>query len=68
MEKMCLNCKENLDYSLFYKNKSKKDGLDLWCKICAIEKKAKDRRNKGIEPRRIGPDPEKRKISQENFK
>ena len=68
MEKLCLNCKENLDHSSFYKNKSKKDGLDLWCKNCVIEKKAKIRRNKGIEPRRIGPDPEKRKISQENFK
>jgi len=68
MEKLCLNCKNLLDHSLFYKNKSKKDGLSLWCKTCVLEKKRNIRRKNGIEPRRIGLDPEKRKISQENFK
>jgi hypothetical protein len=68
MEKICLKCKENLYHSFFYKNKSKKDGLDLWCKICVLEKKRNIRRENGVEPRRIGPDPRKRKISQDNFK
>ena len=68
MEKICLKCKENLDHSFFYKNKSKKDGLDLWCKICVLEKKRNIRRENGVKPRRIGPDPRKRKISQDNFK
>jgi hypothetical protein len=68
MEKMCLSCKKNLDCSFFYKNKSKKDGLCDWCKDCVLERKRKKRRENGIEPRRIGSDPEKRKTSQENFK
>jgi hypothetical protein len=68
MEKICLKCKNFFDHSLFYKNKSKKDGLDLWCKNCVNEKKRNIRREKGIEPKRVGPDPEKRKISQQNFK
>jgi hypothetical protein len=68
MEKICLICKEKLDHSCFHKNKTKKDGLCTWCKTCVLENRRKIRRENGIESRRIGLDPEKRKISQENFK
>ena len=68
MEKICLICKEKLDHSCFHKNKTKKDGLCTWCKTCVLENRRKIRRENGIEPRRIGSDHEKRKISQDNFK
>lgn len=32
--KICCTCKQNLDFSLFGKNKSRKDGLQPNCKSC----------------------------------
>lgn len=37
--KMCMRCRHVFDASNFYKNKSKVDGLDGYCKSC--RKKAK---------------------------
>lgn len=34
MNKKCYKCKKLLDYSLFHKNKAKKDGLSSECKSC----------------------------------
>ncbi len=32
--KICCHCKSSFDFSLFYKSKSNKDGLDSRCKTC----------------------------------
>lgn len=37
-QKQCSKCKNILDLSLFSKNKTKKDGLDNYCKKCASER------------------------------
>ena len=68
MEKICTRCKELLDISLFHKHSQTKNSYESWCKKCKKQKALEKRREQGIEPKRIGPDPEKRKISQENFK
>ena len=68
MEKICTHCKELLDISLFHKHSQIKNSYESWCKKCKKQKALDKRREQGIEPRRIGPDTEKRKISQENFK
>lgn len=68
MEKICTHCKESLDISLFHKHSQTKNSYESWCKKCKKQKALDKRREQGIEPRRIGPDTEKRKISQENFK
>ena len=68
MEKICTHCKELLDISLFHKHSQTKNSYESWCKKCKKQKALDKRREQGIEPRRIGPDTEKRKISQENFK
>ena len=68
MEKICTHCKELLDISLFHKHSQTKNSYESWCKKCKKQKALDKRREQGIEPKRIGPDPEKRKISQENFK
>lgn len=68
MEKICAHCSESLDISLFHKHKHTKDGLGSWCKKCLKQKAIDKRREQGIEPKRIGSDPEKRKISQENYR
>jgi hypothetical protein len=39
--KTCKKCEESKDYSSFYKDKSKKDGLDIYCKECNKIRKAK---------------------------
>jgi len=33
--KTCYRCKQSFDVSLFAKNKSKKDGLSIYCKTCS---------------------------------
>lgn len=68
MEKICAHCNELLDTSLFHKHKHTKDGLGSWCKKCLKQNAIDKRREQGIEPKRIGSDPEKRKISQENYR
>jgi hypothetical protein len=39
--KYCSKCKIEKDEREFHKNKSQRDGLDNWCKVCSAEKKAK---------------------------
>jgi hypothetical protein len=34
MEKKCMRCDETKETSMFYKNKHKKDGLQVYCKPC----------------------------------
>ena len=41
MIKICLKCKKELPLTEFHKNKSKKDRLYCYCKICERERKAK---------------------------
>lgn len=36
--KLCSSCQKTLLYEYFYKNKSKKDGLESYCKCCAKKK------------------------------
>jgi len=68
MEKICAHCSESLDISSFHKHKHTKDGFGSWCKKCLKQRAISKRRELGVEPKRIGRDSEKRKISQENFK
>lgn len=68
MEKICTHCNENLDVSLFHKHKFSKDGLGSWCKLCLKERSAEKRREKGIEPKRVGIDLIKRKESNLNYR
>ena len=68
MEKICVRCQKSLDISLFHKHKFSKDGLGSWCKICLKERSAEKRREAGIEPKRIGIDPEKKKLSTLNHR
>jgi hypothetical protein len=68
MEKICTHCKELLDISLFHKHSQTKNSYESWCKKCKKQKALDKRREQGIEPKRIGKDFEKRKISQQNFK
>jgi hypothetical protein len=37
--KTCKKCNEEKEFNLFYKNKTTKDGLNLYCKICFNEKR-----------------------------
>lgn len=39
MNKVCSVCKNNLDFSSFYKSKATKDGLQSTCKICQCSRK-----------------------------
>ena len=53
MLKTCSKCKESKDLSEFSKDKSRKDGLTVWCKICKkvyrqINKKAISDKNKAF--------------------
>jgi len=68
MEKKCVHCNELLDTSLFHKHKQTKDGLGSWCKKCLKQRSQDKRREQGIEPKRIGTDPDKRKISNLNYR
>ena len=68
MEKICTHCNENLDISLFHKHKQTKDGFGSWCKNCLKQRSRDKRREQGIEPKRIGTDPVKRKISNNNYR
>jgi hypothetical protein len=68
MEKICTHCNENLDVSLFHKHKQTKDGFGSWCKKCLKQRSQDKRREQGIEPKRVGIDPEKRKISNLNYR
>lgn len=43
--KKCMHCKINKEFTEFGKNKANKDGMHVWCKICA-SKKAKEYRKK----------------------
>jgi len=43
--KTCLKCKEDKQLSMFSKNASKKDGLNIYCKDCLKIQKAKYRSN-----------------------
>lgn len=54
MQKQCSKCKEILDYSLFYKDKYSKNGLNSSCKICVKNKSTENRRKAGILSRQIG--------------
>ena len=47
-DKKCSKCKENKNISLFYKNKSKKDGFSSYCKDCQsfLEKESLDKSKK----------------------
>lgn len=53
--KICNKCKEEKDFSMFYKNSSRKDGYDTWCKSCSDDYnkqyylKNKEKRRKQIE-------------------
>ena len=47
--KRCTNCNQNLPLSKFWKNKTTKDGYQVWCKVCW--KSATDKRRNG--PKRI---------------
>lgn len=68
MEKICAHCNELLDTSLFHKHKHTKDGLGSWCKKCLKQRAINKRREKGIEPRRVGTDLAKRQISNLNYR
>lgn len=68
MEKICSNCKNTFDISLFQKHVNTKDGLGSWCKNCIRDKSAEKRRENGIEPRRVGIDLEKQKIRSKKYK
>ena len=68
MNKLCTHCNRNLDVSLFHKHKQTKDGFGSWCKNCLKQRSTDKRREQGIEPKRIGIDPEKRKISNSNYR
>jgi len=68
MEKICAHCNELLDISLFHKHKQTKDGLGSWCKKCLKQRAINKRREKGIEPRRVGTDLVKREISNQNYR
>ena len=35
--KTCKKCNKNKEINEFYKNKAKKDGFDIYCKICNKE-------------------------------
>ncbi|MED3821996.1 HNH endonuclease [Priestia megaterium] len=47
MQKRCSNCKEFKSATEFHKNKTKKDGLETYCKKCSSERKKKRNRNGG---------------------
>ena len=68
MEKTCIHCNQELDISLFHKHKQTKDGYGSWCKECLKQRAIQKRREKGIGPRRVGLDPIKREISNENYR
>lgn len=68
MEKICTHCNENLDISLFHKHKQTKDGFGSWCKNCLRQRSRDKRREKGVEPKRVGIDPVKRKVSNLNYR
>lgn len=40
-QKTCSRCKEEKTLDLFYKNKSRKDGVSTYCKFCMNEAKKK---------------------------
>ena len=44
--KTCSNCKQQKENSEFYRNKSQKDGLQNWCKLCCNNDKSKKEWNK----------------------
>lgn len=35
--KICSHCKKELDINCFYKRRTSKDGLYIYCKICSSE-------------------------------
>lgn len=39
--KVCSKCKRELPISEFHKNRSEPDGLNAYCKICALEEQKK---------------------------
>ncbi len=41
MTKKCSKCKEDKNLTDFHKNKSKKDGLQIYCKPCMIQSTTK---------------------------
>jgi hypothetical protein len=68
MEKICAHCSNSLDISSFHKHKHTKDGYGSWCKKCLKQRSIDKRREKGIEPKRVGSDPIKRKISNLSYR
>lgn len=44
--KMCMCCRQVLDATMFFKNRSKVDGLDGYCKKCRKHANMKSRANK----------------------
>lgn len=51
-KKLCKKCTQEVDKSLFSKNKRNKDGLFNWCKPC-MAKYEKDRYHKGDKERKL---------------
>jgi hypothetical protein len=58
--KTCLKCRQSKPVSEFSKDKSRKDGLQDWCKSCAAEaervRRAANRKRRGTPVRIIGDD------------
>jgi hypothetical protein len=52
MMKKCTKCKLNKERSEFHKNKTKRDGLQSWCKVCKIPLDTKLNKKRSIEYKR----------------
>ena len=69
--KRCKQCKKEQPTSCFHKNKSKKDGLNYICKLCAREKNKKyyeNNKEKIIEQKKKYRENNKEKIIEQNKK
>jgi len=53
MSQKCNRCKVEKPLNDFYKNKARKNGFNLACKICQIELNKKNRREKSSEWKRL---------------
>lgn len=60
--KPCSRCKEEKSFSDYYKNKRKKDGLDIYCKTCR-KKQARENRERDNIPKRRWYNKNKDKVS-----
>jgi hypothetical protein len=49
--KVCSRCERSLPFSAFYRNKSKRDGVESYCKECAKHRNLLKRiKNKKVDP------------------